>query len=318
MKVTEHIKQAQGKTLFSLEVLPPVKGQNINSIFDTIDAVIDFKPAFVDVTYHREEFVYKKHPNGLLEKKSVRKRPGTVGISAAILNRYGIDPVPHIICGGFSREETENALIDLNFLGVDNVLVLRGDPIKSEGTFKPEPDGHPYAIDLLKQVIDLNNGKYLDDEITNSTATNFCAGVAGYPEKHFEAANMKSDIHFLKKKVEAGAEFIVTQMFFDNKYYFDFVDLCRKNGINVPIIPGIKPLATRKQLVSLPKNFYIDLPEGLVDEVVKCKSNEAVYQLGIEWCINQCKELMSAGVPVLHFYSMSKVDNIKKVAEGIF
>ncbi|MGY6561352.1 MAG: methylenetetrahydrofolate reductase [Luteibaculaceae bacterium] len=318
MKVTEHIAKAQGKTLFSLEVLPPVKGQNINSIFDTIDAVIDFKPAFVDVTYHREEFVYKKHPNGLLEKKSVRKRPGTVGISAAILNRYGIDPVPHIICGGFSREETENALIDLNFLGVDNVLVLRGDPIKSEGTFKAEPDGHAYAIDLLKQVIDLNNGKYLDEEITNSTATNFCAGVAGYPEKHFEAANMKSDIHFLKKKVEAGAEFIVTQMFFDNKYYFDFVDLCRKNGINVPIIPGLKPFATKKQLVSIPKNFFIDLPEALVDEVVKCKTSESVYELGVEWCINQCKELIKEGAPVLHFYSMSKVENIKKVAEGIF
>lgn len=318
MKVTEHIEKANGKTLFSLEVLPPIKGQNINSIFDTIDAVIDFDPAFVDVTYHREEYAYKKHPNGLLEKKSVRKRPGTVGISAAILNRYKIDPIPHIICGGFTREETENALIDLNFLGVDNLLVLRGDPIKSEGTFKAEPDGHAYALDLLNQVIELNNGKYLDEELTNSTATNFCAGVAGYPEKHFEAANMKSDIHFLKKKVEAGAEYIVTQMFFDNKHYFDFVDLCRKNGINVPIIPGLKPFATKKQLVSIPKNFYIDLPEALVDEVVKCKTTNAVYDLGVEWCINQCKELIKGGAPVLHFYSMSKVENIKKVAEAVY
>ena len=318
MKVTEHIEKAAGKTLFSFEILPPLKGMNIDCIYDTIDPLMEFNPPFVDVTYHREEFVYKDRGNGLLEKKSTRKRPGTVGICAAIMHKYGVDAVPHIICGGFTKEETENALIDLDFLGIDNVLVLRGDPIKTETYFKPEVGGHEYAIDLLKQVADLNQAKYLDEDIKNQTNTDFCIGIAGYPEKHFEAPNLKSDLHWLKKKVEAGAQYIVTQMFFDNSKFFDFVNRCREEGINVPIIPGLKPLSTVKQLNLLPHRFHIDIPEELSDEVLKASSNDAVRQIGIEWCSQQSKELMDAGVPVLHYYSMGKSDNIQTIASKLF
>ena len=317
MKITEHIAQAK-QTLFSFEILPPLKGQNIQSINDAIEPLMEFKPPFVDVTYHREEFVYKNRGNGLLEKKITRKRPGTVGICAAIMNRFQVDAVPHIICGGFNQEETENALIDLDFLGIDNVLVLRGDPIKSETYFKPDADGHAYAIDLLKQVIDLNNGKYLDEELTNSTNTDFCVGVAGYPEKHFEAPNLKSDLTWLKAKVDAGAEYIVTQMFFDNSKYFEFVDACRAAGIDVPIIPGLKPLATQRQLSLLPHRFHIDIPEALSDEVQKASSKEAVREIGIEWCTQQSKELMEKGAPVLHYYSMGKSDSIQQIAKELF
>ncbi|WP_306642183.1 methylenetetrahydrofolate reductase [NAD(P)H] [Sanyastnella coralliicola] len=317
MKVIDHIKGAK-KTLFSVEVLPPLKGQDINSIFTTMDNLMEFEPAFVDVTYHREEYVYREVKEGLLEKKTVRKRPGTVGICAALKHRYSIDPVPHIICGGFRKEETENALIDLNFLGIDNVLVLRGDPIRSEGRFKAEDDGHAYAIDLLHQVVDLNNGIYLDPDLRNTNKTDFCAGVAGYPEKHFEAPNIKSDLRYLKQKVDDGAEYIVTQMFFDNQAYFDYVKLCRENGINVPIIPGIKPLTSARQLVSIPQNFYVNLPEELVDNVEACKSKEEVKEAGIEWCIRQCKELMEFGVPVLHFYTMGKSEVTARVAKEVF
>jgi methylenetetrahydrofolate reductase (NADPH) len=318
MKVTEHLKNANGKTLFTIEVLPPLKGQNIRSLFDHLDPLMEFKPPFVDVTYHREEYVYKKKENGLLEKRSVRKRPGTVGICAAIQNHYKVDTVPHIICGGFSKEETENALIDLHFLGIDNVLVLQGDAIKNEGRFVPEPDGHRYASELLQQVVDMNNGIYLDDELLNPTPTNFCIGVAGYPEKHFAAPNLKTDLKYLKLKVDLGADYIVTQMFFDNKKYFDFVKQCREMGINVPIIPGIKPITSKSQINILPTTFHIDLPEALADEIEKCKDNEAARQVGIEWAIQQSKELMKAGVPTLHFYSMGKADPIYKIASALF
>ena len=312
MKVIEHLKQAKN-TLFSFEILPPLKGSSINSIYDTLDPLMDFNPPFIDVTYHREEYVDKKRTDGLLERRSVRKRPGTVGICAAIMNKYQVDTVPHIICGGFNKEETENALIDLDFLGIENLLVLRGDPIKSETYFIPEPDGHRYASELLVQVNNMNNGKYLDEEIKNSSATDFCIGVAGYPEKHFESPNMKSDIHFLKKKVEAGAEYIVTQMFFDNKKYFDFVKLCRENDINIPIIPGLKPLATKKQITLLPQRFYLNLPEDLVAEVLKCNDNNDVRKLGIEWAKQQVKELIDFGAPCVHFYTMGKSDNVQKI-----
>ena len=268
MKVTEHLKKAK-ETLFSYEILPPLKGASIQTIYDTLDELTEFKPPFIDVTYHREEYVYKTKQDGLLEKQSVRKRPGTVGICAAIMNKYNIDTVPHIICGGFNQEETENALIDLDFLGIDNLLVLRGDPINSETYFAAEKGGHKYASDLVKQVHGLNNGIYLDDDLRNSSKTNFCMGVAGYPEKHFEAPNMNSDIHFLKKKIECGAEYIVTQMFFDNQKYFDFVKLCRDNDINVPIIPGLKPLSTAKHLNILPHRFHLNLPSELVNEVLR-------------------------------------------------
>ena len=312
MKVTEHIKYAK-KTLFSFEILPPLKGTSIESIYTSLDPLMEFNPSFVDVTYHREEFVYKKRADGLLERRSVRKRPGTVGICAAIMNKYQVDTVPHIICGGFSKEETENALIDLDFLGIDNVLVLRGDPIKSETYFKPNKGGHSYASELLGQVNEMNNGVYLDEDLKNSAPTNFCIGVAGYPEKHFEAPNMRSDIHFLKKKVEAGADYIVTQMFFDNQQYFDFVNLCRENDITIPIIPGIKPMSTKKQLTLLPQRFHLNVPNPLVDQVLKCKTDEAVRQVGVEWAIQQTKELIEFGAPCIHFYSMGKSDNVQKI-----
>jgi len=312
MKVTEHIKNAK-KTLFSFEILPPLKGISIQSIYTSLDPLMEFNPSFVDVTYHREEFVYKKRADGLLERRSVRKRPGTVGICAAIMNKYQVDTVPHIICGGFSKEETENALIDLDFLGIDNVLVLRGDPIKSETYFKPNKGGHSYASQLLGQVNEMNNGVYLDEDLKNSAPTNFCKGVAGYPEKHFEAPNMLSDIHFLKKKVEAGADYIVTQMFFDNQQYFDFVNLCRENDITIPIIPGIKPMSTKKQLTLLPQRFHLNVPNPLVDQVLKCKTNEAVRQVGVEWAIQQTKELIEFGAPCIHFYTMGKSDNVQKI-----
>ncbi|MEC7646251.1 MAG: methylenetetrahydrofolate reductase [NAD(P)H] [Bacteroidota bacterium] len=312
MKVTEHINSAKG-TLFSFEILPPLKGTSIQSIYDSLDPLMEFKPPFIDVTYHREEYVYKKRTDGFLERKSVRKRPGTVGICAAIMNKYNVDTVPHIICGGFNQEETENALIDLDFLGVENVLVLRGDPIKSETYFTAEEGGHNYASELLKQVVAMNNGVYLEEELKNSSPTNFCVGVAGYPEKHFEAPNMQSDIHFLKKKVEAGADYIVTQMFFDNQQYFDFVKLCRENDINIPIIPGLKPMSTQKQLSLLPQRFYLNVPNPLVDEVIKCKNNSDVRKVGIEWAIQQTKELIEFGAPCIHFYTMGKSDNVQQI-----
>ena len=318
MKVTQHLDENQGKTLFSFEILPPLKGQNIQSIFENIDPLMEFKPPFIDVTYHREEYVYKELSNGLLEKHIVRKRPGTVGICAAIQNKYQVDAIPHILCGGFTREDTENFLIDLNFLGIDNVMALRGDAVKTETYFTPEKDGHQYASQLVEQIIALNHGEYLDEEIQNQAKTDFCIGVAGYPEKHMEAPNLDSDIHFLKKKIAKGASYVVTQMFFDNKCYFEFVERCRKAGIDIPIIPGLKPLATKKQLNLIPHRFNADLPEELIKEVIKCDNNKEVKQVGIEWCIAQSKELMDRGVPVLHYYSMGKSDNIKTIAQELF
>lgn len=318
MKVTEHIEKAKGKTLFSFEILPPLKGQNIQSIFDNIDPLMEFKPPFIDVTYHREEYEYKEKGNGLLEKKVVKKRPGTVGICAAIQNRYQVDAIPHILCGGFTKEDTENFLIDLDFLGIENVVALRGDAVKSEIYFKPEKDGHRFASELVTQISNLNKSVYLDDELQNSTATNFCIGVAGYPEKHMEAPSLDSDIRFLKQKIENGANYIVTQMFFDNQKYFEFVEKCRKEGITVPIIPGLKPIATKNQLNLIPHRFKVDLPDSLIKEVVNAKDNETVNQIGVNWCTEQSKELIKAGVPVLHYYSMGKSNNIVKIAENVF
>jgi methylenetetrahydrofolate reductase (NADPH) len=317
MKITEHLKSAKD-TLFSIEILPPLKGKSIQSIFDGIDPLMEFKPAFVDVTYHREEYIYKKRDGGYLEKVSIRKRPGTVGICAAIMNKYDVEAVPHIICGGFTKEETENALIDLQFLGVDNVLALRGDSIKTESSFVPEPGGHNYAIDLVKQIKDMNSGIYLDDEMKDASPTDFCMGIAAYPEKHFEAPNLYSDMKWLKAKVDAGADYVVTQMFFDNKKFFEFVDLCRQNDIHIPIIPGLKILSSRKQLIALPKVFHIDLPQDLYVELEKCKDDKAVKEVGIKWCIQQSKELKKAGVPCLHYYTMGTSDSTKRVAKEVF
>lgn len=318
MKVSEYFKEANGETLFTFEVLPPLKGQNIRTLFDHIDPLMEFKPPFIDVTYHREEYVYKKRADQLLERKTVRKRPGTVGMCAAIQNHYKVDAVPHIICGGFSKEETENALIDLSFLGIDNVLVLQGDVRKPDREFVPEADGHRYASELLSQVVDLNNGTFLDDEIENATPSSFCIGVAGYPEKHTTAPNMESDLRFLKNKVDGGADYVVTQMFFDNQKYFDFVSACRDIGITVPIVPGLKPVTTKKQITLLPDMFHIDIPEDLCSELDKCKDNNAVRQVGVEWAIQQSKELMEFGVPTLHYYSMGKSTSVYEVAKEIF
>lgn len=318
MKVTDHIKNASGKTLFSIEILPPLKGENIKSLYDNLDPLMEFKPPFVDVTYHREEYVYKKKENGLLEKISTRKRPGTVGICAALQNHYKVDTVPHIICGGFTKEETENALIDLHFLGIDNVLALQGDAIKTEARFVAEPGGHRFASELLEQIVSMNNGKFLDEDLGSASPTNFCIGVAGYPEKHFSAPNLKTDMKYLKQKVDSGAEYIVTQMFFDNQKYFAFVQQCREAGINVPIIPGIKPITAKVQATVLPTIFHIDFPDELSDAIDKCKDNAAVKQVGVEWAIAQSKELMKFGVPTLHFYSMGKSDPIYRIAKELF
>ncbi|MFC4815857.1 MULTISPECIES: methylenetetrahydrofolate reductase [NAD(P)H] [unclassified Flavobacterium] len=318
MKVTQHIEKANGRTQFSFEILPPLKGQNIQCIFDGIDPLMEFKPPFIDVTYHREEYEFKELENGLLQKKIVKKRPGTVGICAGIQNKYNVDAIPHILCGGFTKEDTENLLIDLDFLGIDNVVALRGDAVKSEIYFKPEKDGNTYASELVKQISDLNNGLYLDADLQNSNATDFCIGVAGYPEKHMEAPSMDSDIYFMKQKIKNGADYIITQMFFDNQKFFEYVEKCRAAGITVPIIPGLKPIATKKQLNLIPHRFKVDLPDDLIMAVVKAKDNEAVKQIGIEWCINQSKELVKAGIPVLHYYSMGKAENIKAIAKEIF
>ncbi len=317
MKITEHIANANGKTLFSFELLPPIKGQGIQGIFDAIDPLMEFNPPFIDVTTSREDSYYKERSNGLLEKITYRKRPGTVAVCAAIMNRYKVDAVPHLLCGGFTKEETEYALIDLQFLGIDNVLVLRGDARKGDAGFVPTPGGHAYATELLEQVVNMNKGIYLHEEY-EAVKTDFCVGIAAYPEKHFEAPNLKSDFQFLKKKADAGAGFMVTQMFFDNNKYREFVKCCQENDINIPVIPGLKPLTTAKQLINLPKIFHIDIPEDLSDAVQACKDDKAVKEVGIEWMINQCKELKDMGAPVLHFYTMGNAEPTKRIAKAVF
>lgn len=318
MNVIESIEKAKGETLFSFEILPPLKGSSIKKLYSGIDPLMEFNPSFINVTYHREEYVYKKQSNGLLKRTATRKRPGTVGICAAIKNKYKVEAVPHLTCGGFSKEETEDALIDLNFLGINNVLALRGDPIKSEPNFVPDAGGHAYAKELVDQIVGMNKGKYTSDELVNAEPTNFCIGVAGYPEKHYESMSLKTDLKHLKEKVDAGAEYIVTQMFFDNKKYFDFVEKCRAIGINVPIIPGLKPITTMRHISFIPKTFNIDLPEDLADGLEKCKSNEEITRLGTEWCIAQSKELKAAGVPSLHYYTMGKSQVVKEIVSAVY
>ena len=316
MKVIDHIKQAKS-TLISFEILPPLKGKGIQSLYHHLDPLMEFKPSFINVTYHRSEHVFKKKADGTFEKVVVRKRPGTESICAAIMNKYNVDTVPHLICGGFGVNETEDALINLNYLGIDNVLVLRGDAAKNETSFEPEPGGHQYAIDLLKQVRNLNSGIYLEEDLKNTTQTKFCIGVAGYPEKHFEAPNMDSDLKYLKEKVDAGADYIVTQMFFDNAKYFSFVDACREIGINVPIIPGLKPVYTRKQMTMLPKTFHIDLPTDLSNAMSKCNTDLEVEKVGTEWLLQQSIELKKAGVPVLHYYNLGRPQIVANVVKEL-
>lgn len=317
MKVTEHIAAAKGKTLFSIEVLPPQKGKTIDDLLKVIEPLMEFKPPFIDVTYHREEIMYKKREDGYLEEVPLRRRPGTVGICAAIKGRFNVDTVPHLVCGGFTKEETEDALFTLHYLGINNLLLLQGDADKNPKTGATKT-GHKYASDLVQQVANMNKGKFLHEETVNELKTQFCIGVAAYPEKHFEAPNLSTDLKWLKHKVDCGSDYIVTQMFFDNKKYFEFVDKCRAIGINVPIIPGIKPLATRGQLSALPKLFHIDVPEELVNEVEKCKDEKAIKKVGIEWAIQQSKELKAAGVPCLHYYTMSRSEATIDIAKAVF
>jgi len=316
LKVIDHIKNADS-TLFSFEILPPVKGKSISSIYRILDQLIEFNPAFINVTYHRASYKYKPLDNGLFEKVSISKRPGTVGICAAIKYKYGIDAVPHLVCGGFNKMETEDALVDLNYLDIDNVLLLRGDPIKSEGRFIPEENGNQNAVELVKQVVNLNKGVYMEEDLTNGIKSNFCIGVAGYPEKHYEAPNLASDLRFLKQKIDAGANYIVTQMFFDNQKYFDFVKACRDMGITVPIIPGLKPITAPGQIQRLPGIFHVNFPQELVSEIEKCKSKTAARQVGIDWTVQQCKELLDFGVPSLHFYTMSTAKAFQEIMKKL-
>ncbi len=317
MHVTEHLAKAKD-TLVSFEILPPLKGKTITSIYDHLDPLMEFKPSWINVTYHRSETMFKKKADGTFEKVDVRKRPGTVGICAAIMNHYNIDAVPHIICGGFTKRETEDALIDLQFLGIDNALILRGDAAKNEASFEPEPGGNKYAIDLLKQVGQLNQGIYLDEDILNGGRTNFCMGVAGYPERHFESPNFEIDLQKTKEKVEAGADYIMTQMFFNNQKFLDYVKACRDMGITVPIIPGLKPITNKKQLTILPRIFHVDIPTDLSNAINKCKTDAECEQVGTEWLIQQSKELKAAGVPVLHYYTLGKPKVIRDVVSAVF
>ncbi len=317
MKITDHIKNANGKTLFSFEIVPPQKGVGITDLYKNIDPLMEFKPPFIDVTTSREEYVFIEKGGGLLERKITRMRPGTLGICAAIQHKYNVDTVPHVLCGGYSKEETEYLLVDCMYLGINNIMALRGDAMKGEKYFEPTKGGNAFASDLVKQAQDLGSGKYLSGDIVCDEHNSFCIGVAGYPEKHIEAPSMNYDLQMLKKKVEAGADYIVTQMFFDNQKFFDFVKQARAIGIDVPIIPGIKPIATKKHLQVLPQVFKIDIPEILISEVLKCRTNADVREVGVEWAIQQCKELLDFGVPVLHFYSMGKSDNILKIGREV-
>ena len=315
-KITKYFEEAAGKTLFSIEIIPPMKGQHLGELMSHIEPLMEFKPPFIEVTYHREEYV-EKVVDGVAKRIPIRKRPGTLGICASIMQRFQIEAVPHVICGGFTKEETEDFLIDLHYLGIENALLLRGDQEKGETHFVPKPGGHAYANELVEQVAAMNKGILLHEE-TESLPTNFCIGVAGYPEKHIDAVSFEADLRYLKQKVDAGADYIVTQMFFDNAKYFDFVQKCRERGINVPIIPGLKPLATERQLDILPEIFHLEIPSDFVAEARKCANNAAIKQLGIEWAVQQGKELIQAGVPALHFYTMSKSDSVRAIAEKLF
>lgn len=320
MRVIEIINSAieSKECRFAFELLPPLKGDDINTLFNTVDKLKVFNPAYINITYHREDVKYVERADGLLERRISKKRPGTVAIAAALMAKYNIEVVPHLICGGFSKYDTEDALIDLSFLGIDNVLALRGDNLKNEKIFKPSVNGHSNAIDLVKQVINMNSGAYVDTEVENSHPTNFCVGVAAYPEKHIESPNLDMDIAYLKAKVNAGADYIVTQMFFDNSHYFNLVERCRREGITVPIIPGIKPFSTKSQLSMLPQIFHVDIPQELALAVEAAKDNKEVRKIGIEWAIKQCKELKANNVPVIHFYTMGKADNIEAIASEVF
>lgn len=317
MKVIEHLGHANAP-IISLEILPPTKGKSIDSIYSHLNPLMEFKPAFVNVTYHRAEQVYKKRADGNFERVEIRKRPGTVGICAALMNKYKIEAIPHLICGGFSKEETENALIDLHFLGVQNVLALRGDAAANEKFFTPHPNGHRYAEDLVKQIIGLNKGHYMEEDIMDGVKTDFCIGIAGYPEKHFEAPNLDTDIYYLKRKIDLGADYITTQMFFNNQHYYHFVDKCREHGLTVPILPGLKPLTSKRQLTMIPSIFNVEVPVDFYNEMMKAKTEADCDKVGEEWLLEQCRDLLKNNVPVLHFYTLGKPQVIYNVLKRLF
>ncbi len=317
MKVTQHLAEAKD-TIISFEILPPTKGKSIESIYTHLDPLMEFNPAFINVTYHRAEQVFKKRADGNFERVEIRKRPGTVGICAALMNKYKVEAIPHLICGGFSKEETENALIDLDFLGIKNVLALRGDAAANEKYFNPHPNGHRYAEDLVRQIVTLNKGHYMEDDIIDGAKTDFCIGVAGYPEKHFEAPNNETDLYYLKRKIDLGADYVTTQLFYKNDHYFNFVKRCRENGIAVPIIPGLKPLTNKKQLTMIPRVFNIEVPVEFCNEMLKAKTDADCEQVGMEWLLEQCRDLLKQKVPVLHFYTLGKPNVIYNVLKKLF
>ena len=317
MKLTQHLAEAKD-TIISFEILPPTKGKSIASIYTHLDQLMEFKPAFINVTYHRAEQILKTRRDGSLEWVEIRKRPGTVGICAAIMNKYKVEAIPHLICGGFSKAETENALIDLDFLGIKNVLALRGDAAANEKFFNPHPHGHRYAEDLVKQIVSLNNGSYMEDDIIDGAKTDFCIGVAGYPEKHTEAPNMETDIYYLKRKLEFGADYVTTQLFFNNEHYHNYVKRCRDHGITVPIIPGLKPLTNKKQLTLMPRIFNVEVPVELCNDMMKAKTEADCEQVGTEWLLHQCKDLLKQKAPVLHFYTLGKPSVIYNVLKQLF
>ena len=317
MSVIDKIKNSKGP-LFTFELLPPLKGHSIDRVYKAIDRLIEFQPAYINFTTHRNEITYRERPDGLLEKKVTRLRPGTVALAAAVKYKYNITVVPHILCGGFTKEETENVLIEMNFLSIDDALALRGDPQRGTRTFIPEKEGHTNTFELVKQIINMNHGKYLEETLLDTTPTNFCIGVAGYPEKHVEAPNMQTDLENLKKKVDAGASYIVTQMFFDNSKFLRFRDDCKKTGINVPVIAGLKPISNLNDISLLPQTFHIDVPNDLVSAIRKCKTDKEAREVGIEWTTMQSKELIKEGVPGLHYYTLGRSDNISRIVKGAF
>lgn len=317
MKVIDIIHEAK-QPIFSFEIVPPLKGGDIHKLYEAIEPLIEFAPPFINITFHRDEVEYRQAPDGSIRKVTVTKRPGSVALAAAIMKRYHVEVVPHLVCGGATAHQLENDLIDLNFLDIDNVMVLRGDPIPGERHFTAEAGGHRHSQELVQQIKNLNRGIYLDDTLTETVPTNFCIGVAGYPEKHYEAPNFTRDIEYLKQKVEAGADYIVTQMFFDNQKYFSFVEKCRAQGITVPIIPGLKPISTPKHIETLPRSFSIDIPEDLEYTIRHSRTPQEAKQVGIEWCIQQSRELLAGGVPAIHYYTMGKSDNVKEIVKQVF
>ena len=316
-KVIDILKRSRSP-FASFELVPPLKGSDVSKLYSSIEPLMEFAPPFLNVTCHRDEVEYHENSDGTYTRMTLAKRPGTIAIVAAIMKRFSIDIVPHVICGGASKHKIESEMLDLHFLGIDNVVALRGDAIPGQRFFIPDPEGFAHTDELVGMISNLNKGRYLDPTVVIGLPTDFSIGVAGYPEKHYEAANMDTDIQHLKEKVEKGADYVITQMFFDNARYYDFVDRCRKAGITVPIIPGLKPISVARQIDLLPRSFHLDIPQDLVNEMLKAKTKEQVYEAGVAWCVAQSQDLLRHGVPAIHYYTMGKADNIRKIVKTVF